>query len=47
MPSSYLLAADGTVLVSHFGFKTADAPDYERAIQQALSAASTANSITR
>jgi thiol-disulfide isomerase/thioredoxin len=43
MPSSYLLAADGTVLASHFGFKTADAPDYERAIQDALAAARTAN----
>ena len=39
MPSSYLLAADGTVLASHFGFKTADAADYERAIQEALAAA--------
>ena len=25
MPSSYLLAADGNVLASHFGFKMADA----------------------
>jgi thiol-disulfide isomerase/thioredoxin len=39
MPSSYLLAADGTVLASHFGFKTADAPEYERAIREALAAA--------
>jgi thiol-disulfide isomerase/thioredoxin len=39
MPSSYLLAADGTVLASHFGFKTADAPEYERAIKDALAAA--------
>ncbi|HJR69377.1 MAG TPA: TlpA disulfide reductase family protein [Gammaproteobacteria bacterium] len=39
MPSSYLLAADGTVLASHFGFKTADAPEYERAIEDALAAA--------
>jgi thiol-disulfide isomerase/thioredoxin len=47
MPSSYLLAADGTVLASHFGFKTADAPDYERAIQGALAAAPATNSTTR
>jgi thiol-disulfide isomerase/thioredoxin len=46
MPSSYLLAPDGTVLASHFGFKTADATDYERAIRDAL-ASSTANAITR
>jgi len=39
MPSSYLLAADGTVLASHFGFRTADAAEYERTIQQALAAA--------
>jgi peroxiredoxin len=43
MPSSYLLDADGNVLATHLGFKTADAPEYERAIQQALAAASTAN----
>lgn len=43
MPSSYLLAADGTVLASHFGFKTAEAPDYERAIQDALAAARATN----
>lgn len=39
MPSSYLLDADGNVLATHIGFKTADAPEYERAIQQALAAA--------
>lgn len=39
MPSSYLLDADGAVLASHFGFKTDEATDYERAIQQALAAA--------
>ena len=39
MPSSYLLAADGTVLASHFGFRTADAAEYERTIQEALAAA--------
>ena len=47
MPSSYLLAADGTVLASHFGFRTADAPAYERAIQEALAAARAADSTTR
>jgi thiol-disulfide isomerase/thioredoxin len=47
MPSSYLLAADGTVLASHFGFRTADAPDYERAIQDALASARDADSTTR
>ena len=47
MPSSYLLAADGTVLASHFGFRTADAPAYERAIQAALAAARAADSTTR
>ena len=39
MPSSYVLSADGKVLASHFGFRTADAPEYERAIQEALAAA--------
>jgi cytochrome c biogenesis protein CcmG/thiol:disulfide interchange protein DsbE len=43
MPSSYLLAADGTVLASHFGFKTADAAEYERAIRDALAAATQTN----
>ena len=43
MPSSYLLDADGKVLASHFGFKTDDAPHYERAIEDALAAARTAN----
>jgi len=36
MPSSYLVAADGRVLESHFGFTTAEATDYERAIEAAL-----------
>lgn len=36
MPSSYLLDADGTVLATHFGFKTADAAEYEHAIETAL-----------
>jgi thiol-disulfide isomerase/thioredoxin len=39
MPSSYLLAADGAVLGNHFGFRTADAAEYERTIQEALAAA--------
>lgn len=43
MPSSYLLDPDGNVLATHFGFKTADAPEYERAIQEALAAARTKN----
>jgi len=43
MPSSYLLDGDGNVLASHFGFKTADAPEYERAIQEALAAAPAKN----
>jgi thiol-disulfide isomerase/thioredoxin len=37
MPSSFLLDADGNVLVSHFGFKTAETGDYEQAIEAALS----------
>ena len=36
MPSSYLLDADGNVLASHFGFRTADTAEYERAIEEAL-----------
>jgi len=43
MPSSYLLDVDGKVLASHFGFRTADAPHYERAIEDALAAAPTAD----
>lgn len=39
MPSSCLLAADGTVLASHFGFRTAEAAEYERTIQEVLAAA--------
>jgi thiol-disulfide isomerase/thioredoxin len=37
MPSSYLLDADGNVLESHFGFRTAEADDYEQSIEAALS----------
>ena len=36
MPSSFLIDADGKVLASHFGFKTAETADYERAIAAAL-----------
>jgi cytochrome c biogenesis protein CcmG, thiol:disulfide interchange protein DsbE len=36
MPSSYLIDADGNVLESHFGFKTAETADYERGIEAAL-----------
>jgi thiol-disulfide isomerase/thioredoxin len=39
MPSSFLLDASGTVLERHFGFKSADAEEYERAIRAALAAA--------
>ena len=37
MPSSYLIDADGNVLVTHAGFRTGEAAEYERAIQEALS----------
>ena len=40
MPSSYLLAADGSVLKSHFGFRAAEKADYEQAIKGALERAS-------
>jgi cytochrome c biogenesis protein CcmG, thiol:disulfide interchange protein DsbE len=36
MPSSFLIDADGQVLASHFGFRTADTADYEHAIEAAL-----------
>jgi thiol-disulfide isomerase/thioredoxin len=36
MPSSFLIDADGKVLASHAGFRTADAVEYERAIAGAL-----------
>jgi cytochrome c biogenesis protein CcmG, thiol:disulfide interchange protein DsbE len=36
MPSSFLIDSAGNVLESHFGFKTAEAADYERAIEVAL-----------
>ncbi|HET7607233.1 MAG TPA: TlpA disulfide reductase family protein [Gammaproteobacteria bacterium] len=37
MPSSFLIDADGNVLASHAGFRTADSADYEKAITDALS----------
>jgi cytochrome c biogenesis protein CcmG, thiol:disulfide interchange protein DsbE len=36
MPSSFLLDADGNVLETHFGFRSADTADYERGIEAAL-----------
>jgi thiol-disulfide isomerase/thioredoxin len=36
MPSSFLIDADGNVLATHAGFRTADAAEYERAITDAL-----------
>jgi thiol-disulfide isomerase/thioredoxin len=39
MPSSFLIDADGHVLAKHFGFKTADTAEYERAIEGALARA--------
>jgi thiol-disulfide isomerase/thioredoxin len=36
MPSSYLIDAEGNVLATHAGFRTADAADYEQAITDAL-----------
>jgi thiol-disulfide isomerase/thioredoxin len=36
MPSSFLLDAEGNVIVTHFGFRTADSDDYEAAIVSAL-----------
>jgi thiol-disulfide isomerase/thioredoxin len=38
MPSSYLLDSSGNVIASHFGFKTAETPDYEQRILDALAA---------
>lgn len=37
MPSSFLIDANGNVLATHAGFRTADAEEYERAITDALS----------
>jgi thiol-disulfide isomerase/thioredoxin len=37
MPSSYLIDAEGNVLATHAGFRTADTAAYEQAIETALS----------
>jgi thioredoxin-related protein len=42
MPSSFLMDAAGNVIDQHFGFKLADAEEYERGIQAALAAAKAA-----
>lgn len=42
MPSSFVLDASGTLLAEHYGFKLADADEYERAIVEALAAAAVA-----
>lgn len=39
MPSSFLMDASGNVIAQHFGFKMADAEEYEQGIQAALAAA--------
>lgn len=36
MPSSFLLDESGNVIAKHFGFKLANADEYEQTIQQAL-----------
>jgi len=36
MPSSYLIDTEGNVLATHAGFRTADAANYEQAIEHAL-----------
>lgn len=36
MPSSYLIDTNGKVLTAHYGFRTADTEQYERAIKTAL-----------
>lgn len=42
MPSSFLIDADGRILASHFGFRTADTAGYEHAIETALAEAGAA-----
>jgi thiol-disulfide isomerase/thioredoxin len=42
MPSSFLIDRDGNVLARHFGFRTAETADYERAIEAALAKAGAA-----
>jgi cytochrome c biogenesis protein CcmG, thiol:disulfide interchange protein DsbE len=36
MPSSFLIDADGNVITSHFGFRSAEAAEYEDSIKAAL-----------
>ncbi|MBN1238553.1 MAG: TlpA family protein disulfide reductase [Gammaproteobacteria bacterium] len=36
MPSSFLLDGSGEVIAAHYGFRTADAEEYERRIRAAL-----------
>lgn len=36
MPSSFLLDANGNVIAKHYGFRSADTPEYEAAIVAAL-----------
>jgi thiol-disulfide isomerase/thioredoxin len=42
MPSSFVLDASGNVIAKHFGFKLADANEYEKQIQAALAGAAVA-----
>ena len=44
MPSSFVLDRNGNVLAAHFGFKLADAEEYEQAIRGALAGAVRAGS---
>ena len=41
MPSSFVLDSSGKVLAEHYGFKLADTGEYERAIVNALTTATT------
>jgi cytochrome c biogenesis protein CcmG/thiol:disulfide interchange protein DsbE len=43
MPSSFLLDANGNVIATHFGFRSADAEDYEATIVKALGQAARSN----
>jgi cytochrome c biogenesis protein CcmG/thiol:disulfide interchange protein DsbE len=40
MPSSFLLDSSGAILAKHYGFRTADADEYEQRIRAALDARS-------
>jgi len=42
MPSSFLLDRQGNVLATHYGFKLADADEYERGLREALGLAAVA-----